>query len=191
MALVAASSSSSAQSLRKKYDVFISFRGEDTRFGFTSHLYHAFDRKGITTYIDYQLVRGDEIAPSLLQAIEDSYVSLVVFSENYASSRWCLDELAHIRHCKRDQGQIVIPVFFKVDPSHVRNQTGLYQQAFERYERDLKVDQHKMQMWKQALNETANLAGHDSRTFRDEFELIQKIIKDILQKLNHKYPQLN
>ncbi|XP_028752131.1 putative disease resistance protein At4g11170, partial [Neltuma alba] len=189
MALVAASSSSSAQSLPKKNDVFISFRGEDTRSNFTSHLYHAFCGKQIRTYIDYQLVKGDEISPSLVQAIEDSYVSVAVFSENYAASRWCLDELTHILHCKRVQGQIVIPVFYKVDPSHVRKQTGLYEQAFERYERDLKVDQHKMQMWKQALNETANLAGYDSHTFRDESELIQKIVKDILQKLNHKYPQ--
>ncbi|XP_028785153.1 disease resistance protein RML1A-like [Neltuma alba] len=87
MAPVAASSSSSAQSLPKKYGVFISFRGEDTRFGFTSHLYDAFNRTGIITYIDCQLVKGDEISASLLQAIEDSYVSVVVFSKNYAASR--------------------------------------------------------------------------------------------------------
>ncbi|XP_028752138.1 disease resistance protein RML1B-like [Neltuma alba] len=188
MALLAASSSSSAQSVPKKNDVFISFRGEDTRSNFTSHLYDAFCRKQIRTYIDYQLVKGDEISPSLLQAIKDSYVSVVVFSANYPSSRWCLDELVHILHCKRVQGQIVIPVFYRVDPSHVRNQTGVYKQAFENYERDVKFDQHKMQMWKQALHEAANLAGYDSDTFRDESELIQKIAKDILQKLNHKYP---
>ncbi|XP_028785148.1 TMV resistance protein N-like isoform X2 [Neltuma alba] len=187
MALVAASSSSSAQSVAKKNDVFISFRGEDTRSNFTIHLYDAFCRKQIRTYMDSQLVKGDEISPSLLQAIEDSYVSVVVFSENYASSRWCLDELVHILHCKRVQGQIVIPVFYRIDPSHVRKQTDIYKQAFEIYERDLKVDQHKMQIWKQALNETANLAGFDSHTFRDESELLHKIVKDILQKLNHKY----
>ncbi|KAK4269098.1 hypothetical protein QN277_022301 [Acacia crassicarpa] len=188
MALVAASSSSSAESLPKKYDVFISFRGEDTRSNFTSHLYDAFCRKHIRTYIDYQLAKGDDISPSLLQAIEDSYISVVVFSENYASSRWCLDELIHILHCKRVKGQIVVPVFYKVEPCHVRNQTGVYRQEFERYERDLKVDQHKMQMWKQALHEAANLAGYDSQTFRDESEMIQKIVKDILQKLIYKYP---
>ncbi|KAI9119782.1 hypothetical protein K1719_009171 [Acacia pycnantha] len=209
MALVAASSSSSAQSLPKKYDVFISFRGEDTRKNFTSHLYDAFCRKHIRTYIDYQLPKGDDISPSLLQAIEDSYISVVVFSEDYASSRWCLDELSHILHCKRVQGQIVVPVFYKVEPTHVRNQTGNYKQAFERYERDikfaermmqmlkhpfrrykrgLKVPQDKVQTWRQALNEAANLAGYDSHTFRDESDMIQKIIKDILQKLNEKYP---
>ncbi|KAI9119689.1 hypothetical protein K1719_009078 [Acacia pycnantha] len=188
MALVAASSSSSAQSLPKEYDVFISFRGEDTRSNFTSHLYDAFRRKHIRTYIDYQLRRGDDISQSLLQAIQDSYISVVVFSENYDSSRWCLDELTHILHCKRVQGQIVVPVFYNVEPTHVRNQTGNYKQAFERYEGDHKFAEHKIQMWKQALHEAASLAGYDSHTFRDESELIQNIVKDILHKLNHMYP---
>ncbi|XP_054780048.1 disease resistance protein RPV1-like [Prosopis cineraria] len=178
MALVAASSSSSAQSLPKKYDVFISFRGEDTRCNFTSHLHDGFRNKRIITYIDYQLPKGDEILPALWQAIEDSYVSVVVFSKNYASSRWCLNELAHIIHCKRDQGHIVIPVFYKVDPSHVRNQTGPYKQAFEKFERDPRVNQPDIQRWKQALTEAANLAGHhDSHTIRDDSKLIQEVVK--------------
>ncbi|XP_054803628.1 disease resistance protein RPV1-like isoform X2 [Prosopis cineraria] len=189
MALDAGSSSSSAQIfVPKKYDVFISFRGEDTRTNFTSHLYEAFCQKHIKTYIDYQLPKGDEISPALMKAIEDSFASVVVFSENYASSRWCLEELTQIVHRKRVQGQIVIPVFYKVEPSHVRNQTGLYKQAFEKYERDLKVNQHKVKIWKEALTEAANLAGWDSHAFRDESELIQKTIKDILRKLNYKYP---
>ena len=77
-----------------KFDVFLSFRGEDTRAGFTSHLYAALDRKQILTFIDYQLVRGDEISTSLLRTIEEAKLSVVVFSEKYASSTWCLEELA-------------------------------------------------------------------------------------------------
>ncbi|XP_021807856.1 toll/interleukin-1 receptor-like protein, partial [Prunus avium] len=61
--------------LQEKYDVFISFRGEDTRLTFTSHLYEALCRQKIETYIDYRLVRGDEIAPALLEAIERSTIS--------------------------------------------------------------------------------------------------------------------
>ncbi|KAI9119849.1 hypothetical protein K1719_009238 [Acacia pycnantha] len=181
-------SSSSAKFCLKKYDVFISFRGEDTRANFMSHLYEAFCRKQIRTYIDYELPKGDEISAALKQAIEDSYVSVVVFSEKYASSRWCLDELTHILHCKKVQEQIVIPIFYKVEPSHVRNHTGLYGQAFEKYERDPKFNQQKRQIWKHALKEAANLAGYNSHTFRNESELIQKTVQDILQKLSHKYP---
>lgn len=42
---------------------------------------------------DAELERGEEISPRLLGAIESSRSSVVVFSENYANSTWCLDEL--------------------------------------------------------------------------------------------------
>ncbi|KAL5540118.1 hypothetical protein UlMin_044267 [Ulmus minor] len=112
---------------RWKYDVFISFRGEDTRKTFTSYLHTALRRENIETYIDEEgLERGDEISPALMRAIEESMISVVVFSENYANSSWCLDELVHILRCKREYGRQVVPVFYKVDPSDVRNQRGSY-----------------------------------------------------------------
>lgn len=86
------------------HDVFLSFRGEDTRYTFTSHLYAALTRLQVKTYIDNELERGDEISPSLLRAIDDAKVAVIVFSENYASSRWCLDELVKIMECKRKNG---------------------------------------------------------------------------------------
>jgi hypothetical protein len=70
-----------------------------------------------STFIDYQLVRGDEISASLLRTIEEAKLSVIVFSENYASSRWCLEELAKIFGRRKNNGQIVIPVFYQVDPS--------------------------------------------------------------------------
>ncbi|RXI06310.1 hypothetical protein DVH24_018352 [Malus domestica] len=114
--LVSSSSFSSPPSW--EYDVFLSFRGEDTRTNFTDHFYKALDDKAITTFIDRQLKRGEEISSALLEAIEESRVSIIVFSENYASSRWCLDELVHILACRKSRQQIVLPVFYKVDPSH-------------------------------------------------------------------------
>ncbi|KAK9200316.1 hypothetical protein WN944_015513 [Citrus x changshan-huyou] len=102
---------------RRFDDLFLSFRGEDTRDNFTSHLYSALCRQNIQTFIDDQLNRGDEISESLVNAIEASAVSVIVFSEGYASSRWCLDELVKILECKKEYAQIVIPVFYRVDPS--------------------------------------------------------------------------
>ncbi|KAI9119926.1 hypothetical protein K1719_009315 [Acacia pycnantha] len=49
---------------------------------------------------------------------------------------------------------------------HVRNHIALYEQAFEKFESCLKVDQHKLQIWKHDLNEAANLDGDDSHTLR-------------------------
>ncbi|XP_028786089.1 TMV resistance protein N-like [Neltuma alba] len=157
-----ASSSSSAPSSQspKKYDVFISFRGEDTRFNFTSHLHEALRRNQIDTYIDYRLEKGDEVWPSLEKAIKDSTMSLVIFSENYGSSTWCLKELAKILECsKNDQGHFVMPVFYKVDPSHVRKRSGSYQKAFEEHKLKRNINEEQLNMWGEALTDAANLSG--------------------------------
>ena len=90
------SSSSSFTHQLENFDVFLSFRGEDTRLSFISHLYSALCQWGIKTFIDNNLERGEEISIGLLKIIESSRVSIIVFSQNYASSTWCLDELAKI-----------------------------------------------------------------------------------------------
>ena len=51
-------------------------------------------------------------------------ISVIVFSENYASSKWCLDELVWILECRKNLGQLVLPVFYGIDPSVLRKQEG-------------------------------------------------------------------
>jgi len=161
ISVVSSSSNSCSMLSTKKYDVFISYRGEDTRRNFTSHLYEALMQKEVETYKDEHIEKGDEISPALIKAIEDSHVSIVVFSENYASSKWCLCELIKILDCKKSLAQIVIPVFYNIDPSHVRKQTGSYEQTFVKHEGEPNCNK-----WKAALTEAANLAGWNSQNYR-------------------------
>ncbi|KAJ8900621.1 hypothetical protein K2173_025398 [Erythroxylum novogranatense] len=178
------SSSSASQSPHSwRYDVFISFRGEDTRRGFSCHLYDALRRKGLLTFIDDdELQRGEEIAESLVQAIQESKGALVVFSKDYASSTWCLDELANIIECHQTRGQIVIPVFYDVNPSHIRKQSFDVATAFEGHKQNPR-NAHKIQNWRDALTMTANLSGLDSNNFRNDHILISEIVEDISKKL--------
>ena len=107
-------------------------------------------------------MRGDEISNALLRAIEESKLSVVVLSENYANSKWCLDELVKILDCKRNKGQVVVPVFYGIDhPSSVRNQTGSYGIAFAKHEKQFRSNMNKVLRWRSALAEVANLAGWD------------------------------
>ncbi|XP_062002318.1 disease resistance-like protein DSC1 [Rosa rugosa] len=179
---MAAASSCSDIIPREKYDVFLSFRGEDTRNSFTSHLYEALCRNKIQTYIDYKLERGDEISPALLKAISESKLSVIIFSKNYASSTWCLEELVHILQC-RDK-QFVIPIFYGVDPSHVRRKLGSYADAFVKHEERVEDNPDKVLRWRDALTTAANISGFDSQTIRVESELIKTVVEDILEKLN-------
>ncbi|MED6204482.1 hypothetical protein PIB30_009489 [Stylosanthes scabra] len=172
---------SSSSSSATKHDVFISFRGEDTRDGFTSHLCTALRKRNIHTYMDDKLVRGEQISSALEIAIQESTIYVIVLSQGYASSRWCLDELTSIMDCKHKFGREVIPVFFKVDPSHVRHQIESYGQAFQKHQHRYK---DKVQPWKSALTQAANLSGWDSRVFRPESVLVEEIVEDISRKLD-------
>ena len=151
------SSSSSSSTPRWKYEVFLSFRGEDTRHGFTDHLHAALVRKGIFTFRDDEkLERGKFIAPELLKAIKESRFAVVILSRNYTSSTWCLDELANIIKCKEKMGLIVLPVFYHIHPSDVRKQRGAFQEDLAKHEAANILD---VKTWRAALTELANLSG--------------------------------
>ncbi|XP_065881024.1 disease resistance protein RPV1-like isoform X3 [Euphorbia lathyris] len=170
---------------RKRFDVFLSFRGIDTRRTFTSHLYSAFNRKGIVTFMDSALDRGEKITPTILKAIEESNVSVIIFSKNYASSPCCLDELVKIIECMRTHGQKVLPVFYEVDPADVGKQTAGFGDVFADYEEAFKGDMGKVQRWRTALTEAAYISGWDSRNTSSDSELIEEIVKDILKIIRH------
>ncbi|KAF5469608.1 hypothetical protein F2P56_013669 [Juglans regia] len=187
------SSSSSSVTSPWLYDAFLSFRGEDTRDTFTAHLYHALIQKGIRTFIDDDEVkRGDEISLALLQAIEDSRISIIVLSKNYASSTWCLDELVKILKCKKSKQQTVLPAFYHVDPSDIRDQRGTFGEALAKHAEKLNGDSVKLQMWKDALREVANLSGyHLISNGRNESKFIKKIVQDVSRMANdHLYLQV-
>ncbi|GJR62798.1 NB-ARC domains-containing protein, partial [Tanacetum coccineum] len=89
---------------RWKYDVFVSFRGDDIRKSFMDHMFNDFMHKGIHAFRDdNDLPKGEEISPELYAAIERSRFLIVIFSKNYASSSWCLRELVKILRCKQTE----------------------------------------------------------------------------------------
>ncbi|XP_050279016.1 disease resistance protein Roq1-like isoform X2 [Quercus robur] len=178
------SSSSIVPGWRYEYHVFLSFRGSDTRKKFTSHLYEALKRNGITTFRDDEsLERGEFISPELMRAIEESRFAVVIFSKNYASSSWCLTELAKIVECMDKKKLTVLPVFYDVDPSDVRKLRGTFAEAFAKHLND---NNENVQNWKDVVTKVSGISGWD---LRDESEatVIQKIIQRISLELNHKF----
>ncbi|XP_042960764.1 disease resistance protein RUN1-like isoform X2 [Carya illinoinensis] len=188
-----ASSSSSSPSIRQwNHDVFLSFRGKDVRHNFISHLNCALRQSGIKTYMDgIDLERGEQISSELFKAVEESQISIIVFSKNYAESRWCLDELLKILECKKIMKQIVLLIFYKVKPSEVRHQNGRFGEAFTKLGKIIKNDiKPLMESWKEALEEVANFSGLEYLAIGsdDESEFIQKIISWINPKIVSRIP---
>ncbi|XP_076892452.1 toll/interleukin-1 receptor-like protein [Bidens hawaiensis] len=149
--------STSSAPTPKKYDVFLSFRGEDTRHSFTDYLYKALNQAGIRTFRDDDEIReGQELKPEIEISITDSKASIIIFSENYANSSWCLDELCSILQQRKTSRHYVFPVFYKVDPSDVRYQRGSFAIAAKE---GSKWAEDNVKRWKTALTEVADLKG--------------------------------
>ncbi|KAL3739682.1 hypothetical protein ACJRO7_021013 [Eucalyptus globulus] len=151
-----------ASSLKSEriYHVFLSFRGEDVRNNFLGHLYKALDQKGIYTYVDSEELRkGEQIVPALMKAIEESHIAIIVFSKDYASSSWCLEEVARIMDCKEDRNLLVFPLFYKVEPKEVRTPREKYKEAMLKHESKFGTDSKEVKRWKKALFDAGSLFG--------------------------------
>ncbi|KAJ9551412.1 hypothetical protein OSB04_015457 [Centaurea solstitialis] len=177
---IMASSSSSASI--KNYDVFLSFRGKDTRNSFTDHLYKKLMDAEINTFKDNEDINiGEKLNPKIQRAIRESKGSIVVLSQNYATSTWCLDELWLILQQRRDYDHFVIPIFYHVDPSDVREQNKAFNIEIKVSSRWTEENVNK---WKAALREIADLKG--SKISGPETEFLKIIVDVTNQNLDHK-----
>ncbi|XP_028060255.1 TMV resistance protein N-like [Camellia sinensis] len=94
-----------------------------------------------------------------------------MFSENYAASSWCLDELVKIMECRKTFQQTVLPIFYDIVPFDVQAQNGSFTEAFAKHEERFKEGSDgKVKKWRAALTEAANL---------DEAKLIEKIVEEV------------
>jgi hypothetical protein len=139
---------------RHRWDVFLSFRGKDTRETITPKLKDSLEKQGVRVFLDDDGLRGgDEIQPSLLEAIEDSAAYIIILSRDYASSRWCLMELSSICECRG----LILPVFYQVDPSDVRRQKGPFEEHFIKHENRYGKD--VVSRWRTALEKAGGISG--------------------------------
>ncbi|XP_059665378.1 disease resistance protein RPV1-like isoform X2 [Cornus florida] len=120
-------------------------------------------KRGIYTFKDDEkLERGILISPELVKAIKESRIAVIIFSKNYASSSWCLDELVEIMECNKSMtGHRVMPIFYNVDLSDIWKQKGSFAEAFAQHEATFVEDKDKVHRWRAALVEAANLSGWD------------------------------
>ncbi|XP_039165495.1 disease resistance protein RPV1 [Eucalyptus grandis] len=164
-----------------QYDVFLSFRGPDTRTTFTDYLYHTLLDKGISVFIDKQGIDvGGEIGPKIYQAINDSKICIPIFSSNYASSSWCLRELEHMMQRWKTNELEVMPIFYDVEPSDVKLETGVYVDALTLHKE--KHGPEIVQCWAESLKEVTGIKGWDTKN-TGHGELAHLIARKVLVKL--------
>ncbi|KAK1423993.1 hypothetical protein QVD17_19304 [Tagetes erecta] len=203
------SSSSTSPPNPIKFDVFLSFRGEDTRHSFTDHLYESLLRAGLYTFRDNDTIdKGQVLAREIKAAINEARAYIIVLSENYANSRWCLDELCLILEQRRKFNHFVLPVFYHVDPSDIRKQRRRFDidgskwtpltkvatligisKCLECFGIELERSRWReasMRRWKEALIEVANLTGMVLLGSRSETKFITEVVETVQCKMDLK-----
>ncbi|XP_048140800.1 disease resistance protein L6-like [Rhodamnia argentea] len=186
----ATASSDEGTSSVSEYQVFLSFRGPDTREGFSDVLFHGLTDAGICVFRDDEKICiGGRIGGSLWRAIDDSKIYIPVFSRTYASSRSCLRELVQIvqNTSKSEGNKEILPIFFDVDPDDVKLKTPLYHNTMLslKHERNLSSDQ--VDEWREALMETAVIRGWEVKKYKGHGDLIKLIVKEVVKKLKRKH----
>ncbi|XP_039155319.1 disease resistance protein RUN1 isoform X3 [Eucalyptus grandis] len=169
------------------YDVFLNFRGPDTRRDIADCLYSSLTDFGIRAFRDNEELHvGKEIGPELLQAIKQSKISIPIFSIRYAESEWCLMELVQMVECKEKWGQEIMPIFYEVKPSEVRDQKEAYGTAIQSH-RDKRLYKKKtIRNWTVALNKVGNLKGWELKE-SGKGEFTKKVVQELLIKLKKNY----
>ncbi|KAL3714775.1 hypothetical protein ACJRO7_006643 [Eucalyptus globulus] len=163
------------------FDVFLNFRGSDTRNTFTDCLYEFMNHKGIRIFRDEEMLGPGKNISEILGAVECSQIYIPIFSRGYTSSRWCLRELTCMLECScRSTRKDILPVFYDVEPSDVKLETELYNSALNKHEEELGCTEVKP--WKDALTKVAGIKGWCLKGQRHG-KVIADITEKVLQKI--------
>ncbi|KAI7738257.1 hypothetical protein M8C21_003011 [Ambrosia artemisiifolia] len=174
---------------RTRPNVYISMKDEDNDFyDFGYYLKVALTRENL--WVSPTDPNDAKELPGQARA------SIIVLSDTYISSDEHLDELLEILDEMRNSSHFVLPIFYRVDPSRIReNGKDLLLQSFEGFEKSLrKVDQ-----WHEALILVSNLPNvffpskHSlkSRTFLDDDDMASiKEAVSIIKYVSTRFYQL-
>ncbi|XP_039164797.1 mitogen-activated protein kinase kinase kinase 1-like [Eucalyptus grandis] len=176
MAATGGSSSASAT----QYDVFLSFRGPDTRNTFTDYLYRTMVGQGIVAYRDSEELHAGDRIDDLLRAVSNSKICIPVLSRGYASSAWCLRELARVTELHESTGKPeILPIFFDVTPTDVKLRTEMYLKDLEKHEQRHGAEMR--QQWEAALGKVAEIKGWEvqGKAQGEVIELVNNILREL------------
>ncbi|ESR55003.1 hypothetical protein CICLE_v10023653mg [Citrus x clementina] len=76
---------------------------------------------------------------------------------------------------------MVYPIFYDVEPTDVRKQSGILEAVFARHEEILAQNKEKVQKWRDTLKEVANICGWELKD-RNQSEFILEVVKVISSK---------
>ncbi|XP_018727370.2 uncharacterized protein LOC108958922 [Eucalyptus grandis] len=177
---------SEKQSRESKCQFILSFRGADTRYNLAAFLYTSLVAEGIQVFNDDDPpLIGKYCVHEIRNAIDHCKISIPILSSNYASSSWCLEDLTQMVECKRTNGQMILPIFYKVNTSHVRDVSHLFGKHMLQHKQ--LVDEITYEQWEQALKEVGSYRGWVSENIANGHEAVpvKEVVKEVSRMLNN------
>jgi hypothetical protein len=93
------------------------------------------------------------IRSRLFEAIEESVLSIIIFSRDCASLPWCFEELVKIVGFMDEmRSDTVFPVSYDVEESKIDDQTESYTIVFDKNEEHFRENKEKVQRWMNILS---------------------------------------
>lgn len=159
--------SSSASTSYTRYDVFINHLGLDIKNTFISHLDKRLHEHALWSFLNRpELEAGHNIKSQIEAGIRVASLHIAIFSQTYAESTWCLDELVLMLKFRAP----IVLIFFNVEPSKVRwnDKKGAYAKALKKLQQNRSSDPQNngekprhasstIQGWRAALSHVVNL----------------------------------
>ncbi|KAG0601111.1 hypothetical protein M758_11G084800 [Ceratodon purpureus] len=172
----------------EQYDVFLCHRGPDTKTAFVSYLYDRLEAAGLRPFLDCKSIgKGQDSQTCIDHVVKTTPIALVIFSENFADSEWCLNELEVM--LDTDPGVKVLPVFYKVQPDDVGClEKGRLSAAFDELKR--KYDEATIERWRDVLKRASGLNGwvFEAAGPSPEPDLVTAIVQKVSELANKPLP---
>ncbi|KAL0692991.1 hypothetical protein Bca4012_060171 [Brassica carinata] len=163
-----------------QHQVFISFRGADVRKSFVSFLEKALERGCVNYYVDTKELKG-EVLDIFFQRIRESRLVLIILSENYMQSNWCIEELRTAIKDIKESKRKVIPIFYKVKVADVKNKWKVGEQA-KGVEGEETMEEREKNV-KEALEILTSHIGMRSEEYNNESDFTEDIVKEVKKVL--------
>jgi len=119
-------------------------------------LYEALERVGLHPFLDCKsIAKGQESWKCIDHAIQTTPLALVIFSESFAQSQWCLKEL-HAMLAR--PSMMVLPIFYNVQPWEVSfpekgQLVAGFKKLIERHDKTL------IEEWRADLEQASDING--------------------------------
>jgi hypothetical protein len=99
------------------------------------------------------------IRSRLFKAIEESGMSITIFSRDCASLPWCFDELVKIVGFMDSRSDTVFPVSYDVEQSKMDDRTESYTIVIDKNEENLRENKEKARRWTTILSKVEISSG--------------------------------